>query len=328
MQPIISFLSPDSTEQRQAASIDAAFSALKAAGLDNVVNEFHPKIVAAIQNQNLDEFDALGGRLMDLASKNMSIPADQRKQEKAQEKAQEELVPQDQLVSTLNMLLGIADENNIDLPNAQLKQLAQLAETGSPRLGKEVAKLEGSLNELLKISRDESKDLVTLQDGTQVLRGAKTGTYYQGGSPISRGALNAEVFNEMAFAPTREVASAIPTIGQIAEKMQAPQIVDAVTQGRPGIYSIPEVVDVNKKEAAIKQARALYEAGDLRQATDILNSVDMAGMFPGPLSPDDARAYFDAGAESEMEQAEAKTVPSRKNGETIADYRKRIAQPK
>ncbi len=59
----------------------------------------------------------------------------------------------------------------------------------------------------------------------------------------------------------------------------------------------------------------------------------MANMLPGPLAPDDVKAYFDAGADmpSEVPEAESKettAIPKREKGESYTDYQKRIASKK
>jgi len=318
---LVSLLSSNSNLRSQVASLDAAIDTLKANGMDEQADMFRANLQQSIANKDIDSLKAYSSQLMAMNSKNMSVPVEQR----GKAKPQEEVVPQEELIANLNMLIGTADENNIDLPDAQLKQIAQLAQSNSPRLGKQIAGLESTINDLLKISREETKTLTTLQDGRQVLRGDKTGTYYQGGSPISRGAINASKLNEMAFEPARQAAGGVPIL--------PPQIVEAAVQGRPEVYSTPEVVNDNKKLNAIKAARAIYETGDVRGATDMLNSIGMANMLPGPLAPDDVKAYFDAGADmpSEVPEAESKettAIPKREKGESYTDYQKRIASKK
>lgn len=296
---LVSFLSPNSNLRSQVASLDAAIDTLKANGMNEQADMFRSNLQQSIANKDIDSLRAYSSQLMAMNSKNMSVPVEQR----GQAKPQEEVVLQDELVSNINMLIGTADENNIDLPDAQLKQIAQLAQSNSPRLGKEVAKLESSLNELLKISRDETKDRVTLQDGTQVLRGSKTGTYYQGGSPISRGAINASAFNEMMFAPTRQAAASMPMVGQISEEITAPQVIDAAIQGRPEVYTTGEAVEVQKPLVNVSNTPA--------PATGYMNVFDDSGnllrqqLIPGgPADLESQAAKQEAEVNKEKSQKE------------------------
>ena len=111
MESITSFLSPESTERGKAAAIDAAFSSLKAAGASSAVEEFYPKIVAAIKNKNLDEFDALEKRVLDFATKNMDVPAAAREGEA-------------QVATSIEQLLSTADSRNVSLPPALVANAA------------------------------------------------------------------------------------------------------------------------------------------------------------------------------------------------------------
>lgn len=283
MESITSFLSPESTERRKAATIDAAFSSLRAAGAVAAVDEFHPKIVAAIKSGNLDEFDALGGRLLDFATKNMDVPATAREGEV-------------QVAASMEQLLSTADSRNIPLPPALVANAANAFVKGDDKTLLSLAKsIETMLADNIKAQITEKKISTRLDDDSVVLIGETTKTRYDPtNAPIPSGNNNTELFSrfaEQAFTPTRDAMAGIPGIGSvITTQVEGVPVIPATQAGQVDIGAKPEAYasmerpalsSIEEKEDARKRVRDLYLSGDKDKALDLLNSAGGKGIFGG-----------------------------------------------
>lgn len=262
MESITSFLSPESTERRKAATIDAAFSSLRAAGAGAAVDEFYPKIVAAIRSGNLDEFDALGGRLLDFASKNMDVPAEAKAE-------------QNDMARSIGQLIPYADKQNIVIPQADLAATAKAF-----RSGDEVAKSAAANNlgkligDAIKIQQDEPKPLVRFEDGSTGYVGTQTLSRYNNrGEVIPFGNTNAEKFSELA---------------QVS-------LVPVEINANPQAYianQVPDFTSTQLKEQAIAEARDLYDQGNPVEAAQKLNAFGIRGTLGGAVSPNELVDIF------------------------------------
>jgi hypothetical protein len=295
MESITSFLSPESTERGKAAAIDAAFSSLRAAGASAAVEEFYPKIVAAIRNKDLDEFDALGERVLGFATKNMDVPAAAREGEA-------------QVVTSIEQLLSTADSRNVPLPPALVANAANAFAKGDDKTLLSLSKsIETMLANNIQAQITEEKIPTRLDDGSVVLIGKTTRTRYDStGAPIPSGNNNTEVFSgfaEQAFTPTREAMAGIPVIGSvITTQVDGSPLIPATQAGqidvgaRPEAYASmerPALSSIEQKEEARKRVRDLYLSGDKDGALDLLNSAGGKGLFGGDYKMDELDLMYD-----------------------------------
>lgn len=283
MESITSFLSPESTERGKAAAIDAAFSSLRAAGASAAVEEFYPKIVAAISNKDLDEFDALGERVLGFATKNMDVPAAAREGEA-------------QVAASIEQILSTADSRNVTLPPALIANAANAFVKGDDKTLLSLSKsIETMLADNIQAQITEDKIPTRLDDGSVVLIGKTTRTRYDPtNAPIPSGNNNTELFSrfaEQTFAPTRDAMAGIPGIGSvITTQFEGVPVVPATQAGqidigaRPEAYASmerPALSTIEQKEEARKKVRDLYQSGDKERALDLLNSAGGKGLFGG-----------------------------------------------
>lgn len=282
MESITSFLSPESTERRKAATIDAAFSSLRAAGAGAAVDEFHPKIVAAIKSGNLDEFDALGGRLLDFASKNMAIPAEAKAE-------------QNDMARSIGQALSLADQQNIVIPQADLAATAKAFLSGD-EVAKSAAanKLGKLIGDVIKIQQDEPKPLVRFEDGSTGYVGTQTLSRYNNrGEVIPFGNTNAEKFSELA------------------EKSLVPVEINANPQAYVA-NQVPDFTSTQLKEQAIAEARNLYDQGNPVEAAQKLNAFGIRGTLGGAVSPNELIEIFGERRIQETTPAPSNPAPVRK----------------
>ena len=296
MESITSFLSPESTERGKAAAIDAAFSSLRAAGANAAVEEFYPKIVAAIKNKNLDEFDALGERVLGFATKNMDVPVAAREGE-----------DQSNVARSIEQLVSVADSRNIAIPPAILNDAANAFVSKDQGAVAALANSIGSLVDAgMKVQQDEQKKQTQLTDGSIVLIGSQSGTRYDNmGNPIPSGNKNAEVFSgfaEKSFAPTRDVMASVPGLGDvITTQVGNVPVVPATQAGQidiganPEAYAatqVPDFTSTQLKEQAIAEARDLYDQGNPVEAAQKLNAFGIRGTLGGAVSPNELLDLF------------------------------------
>ena len=279
MESITSFLSPESTERGKAAAIDAAFSSLKAAGASSAVEEFYPKIVAAIKNKNLDEFDALGKRVLDFATKNMDVPAAAREGEA-------------QVATSIEQLLSTADSRNVSLPPALVANAANAFVKRDNKTLLSLSKsIETMLTDNIEAQITEKKIPTRLDDNSVVLIGETTRTRYDNTlNPIPSGNTNSELFASLAsesYSPQSKEIMAIMGGGNDlvgASAIGAPMQKQPDIGARPEAYASmerPTLSSIEEKEEARKRVRDFYQSGDKERALDLLNSAGGKGLFGG-----------------------------------------------
>lgn len=277
MESITSFLSPQSTERRKAATIDAAFSSLTAAGADGAVDEFYPKIVAAIKNGNLDEFDALGGRLLDIASKNMAVTADARTEK-------------NKVARSINQLIPLADEKNITIPSALLNDAAKAFVSKDQGALAELANSIGSLVDAgMKVQKDEAKPFVKFEDGSSGYLGTQTLSRYNNrGEVIPFGNTNADRFSKFA---------------QVS-------LVPVEINANPQAYAanqVPNPTSIQSKEKSFEEARSLYESGDRAAALNKLRALKAADVL-GDITDQSLDDYFRVTPSNTSASSTAETI--------------------
>lgn len=279
MESITSFLSPESTERGKAAAIDAAFSSLRAAGANSAVEEFYPKIVAAIANKNLDEFDALGERVLSFAAKNMDVPAEAREGES-------------QMAASIEQLLSTADSRNVTIPPALVANAANAFAKGDDKTLLSLSKsIETMLADNIEAQITEKKIPTRLDDNSVILIGETTRTRYDStNAPIPSGNKNSQLFASIAsdaYSPaSKEI---IATMGG-GDDLIGASTIGTPMQKQPDIGARPEAYasmerpalsSIEQKEEARKRVRDLYLSGDKNGALDLLNSAGGKGLFGG-----------------------------------------------
>jgi len=290
MESITSFLSPESTERGKAAAIDAAFSSLRAAGANAAVVEFYPKIVAAIKNKNLDEFDALGERVLGFATKNMDVPV------AAEEK-------EAQVATSIEQLLSIADSRNVPLPPALVANAASAFVTGDDKTLLSLSKsIETLLADNMQAQITEDKIPSRLDDGSVVLIGKTTRTRYDNTlNPIPSGNRNTQLFASLASESYSPQSKEIIAIMGGGNDLVGGSAIGAPMQKQPDIGARPEAyasmerpdfTSTQLKEQAIAEARDLYDQGNPVEAAQKLNAFGIRGTLGGAFSPNDLVDIF------------------------------------
>jgi hypothetical protein len=308
MESITSFLSPETTERGKAAAIDAAFSSLRAAGANAAVEEFYPKIVAAIENKNLDEFDALGERVLGFATKNMDVPAEGRE-------------AQNDAARSISQLASIADEKNITIPSALLNDAANAFVSKDQGALTGLAKSIGSLVDAgMKVQQDEQKIQKQLTDGGFVLIGDKSGTRYDNiGNPIPSGNKNSQLFASLASQAYSPQSKEIIAMMGGGNDLVGGSAIGAPMQTQPDIVAnpeayaamqVPDLDTIRRNTKANEEARVLYKSGDRLGALNILRALKARDIF-GDITDQTLDNYF-GGSPSNTPTPEAPAAPSKK----------------
>ena len=290
MESITSFLSPESTERGKAAAIDAAFSSLRAAGANAAVEEFYPKIVAAIENKNLDEFDALGERVLGFATKNMDVPAAAREGEA-------------QVATSIEQLLSTADSRNVPLPPALVANAASAFATGDDKTLLSLSKsIETMLADNMQAQITEEKIPSRLDDGSVVLIGKTTRTRYDNTlNPIPSGNRNAQLFASLASESYSPQSKEIIAIMGGGNDLVGGSAIGAPMQKQPDIGARPEAYasmerpalsSIEEKKEARQKVRDLYKSGDKEGALDLLNVAGGKGIFGGDYTMDELDVMY------------------------------------
>ena len=308
MESITSFLSPESTERGKAAAIDAAFSSLRAAGANAAVEEFYPKIIAAITSKNLDEFDALGERVLGFATKNMDVLAEGRE-------------AQNDTARSIEQLASIADEKNIKIPSALLNDAANAFVSKDQGALMGLAKSIGSLVDAgIKVQQDEQKIQKQLTNGGFVLIGDKSGTRYDNmGNPIPSGNKNSQLFASLASQAYSPQSKEIIAMMGGGNDLVGGSAIGAPMQTQPDIVAnpeayaatqVPDLDTIRRNTKANEEARVLYESGDRLGALNILRALKARDVF-GDITDQTLDDYF-GGSPSNTPTLEAPAAPSKK----------------
>ena len=193
----------------------------------------------------------------------------------------------DELAMRIQDSIALADERGIDLPNSDLSRLSSLVAKGDTKKASEqLAKVSSFIDKSLAIQTEEEKKPKVLADGTQIEIGSKSGTRYMGGQPVSKGAINSDVFNSMyQKEPKAETeAMGVPFVSQAPVALGQDYNVAPVE----GIVAQPEVytqgvqtapTSMEEKQITMRQAREAYNSGDDEEAVILMNAAGGKGLM-------------------------------------------------
>jgi len=208
----------------------------------------------------------------------------------------------DELAMRIQDSIALADERGIDLPNSDLSRLSSLVAKGdTKKASQQLAKVSSFIDKSLAIQTEEEKKPKVLADGTQIEIGSKSGTRYMGGQPVSKGAINSDVFNSMyqknASKQQEQFAgSGVPMVSSIPlEPSQQYQVASV-----EGVVAQPEVytqavqtapTSMEAKQIAMREASRAYKAGNDEEAVILMNSAGGKGLM-GVFTKDDLPTVF------------------------------------
>jgi hypothetical protein len=193
----------------------------------------------------------------------------------------------DELAMRIQDSIALADERGIDLPNSDLSRLSSLVAKGDTKKASEqLAKVSSFIDKSLAIQTEEEKKPKVLADGTQIEIGSKSGTRYMGGQPVSKGAINSDVFNSMyQKEPKAETeAMGVPFYSQAPVALVQDYNVDPVE----GIVAQPEVytqgvqtapTSMEEKQITMRKASEAYKAGNDEEAVILMNAAGGKGLM-------------------------------------------------
>jgi hypothetical protein len=196
----------------------------------------------------------------------------------------------DELAMRIQDSIALADERGIDLPNSDLSRLSSLVAKGDTKKASEqLAKVSSFIDKSLAIQTEEEKKTVDLEGGIQVQVGEKSGIRYIGGQPVSKGAVNSDVFNSMyqknASTQQEQFAEAgVPIVSSIPlEPSQQYQVAPV-----EGVVAQPEVyaqavqtapTSMEEKQIAMRKASEAYKAGNDEEAVILMNAAGGKGLM-------------------------------------------------
>jgi hypothetical protein len=204
-----------------------------------------------------------------------------------EEKEQTPEYSSDELAVRIQDSIALADERGIDLPNSDLSRLSSLVAKGDTKKASEqLAKVSSFIDKSLAIQTEEEKKPKVLADGTQIEIGSKSGTRYMGGQPVSKGAINSDVFNSMyQKEPKAETeAMGVPFVSQAPVALGQTYDVAPVE----GVVAQPEVytqgvqtapTSMEEKQITMRQAREAYNSGDDEEAVILMNAAGGKGLM-------------------------------------------------
>jgi hypothetical protein len=277
------------------AQAETAIEIMRKNGYIPQAEEFEGRIRNSIVNKNGEAF---GGTLKQLYAFQKKAPiATPETKEQPPEYGSEELAMR------IQDSIALADERGIDLPNSDLSRLSSLVAKGdTKKASQQLAKVSSFIDKSLAIQTEEEKKPKVLADGTQIEIGSKSGTRYMGGQPVSKGAINSDVFNSMyQKEPKAETeAMGVPFVSQAPVALGQTYDVAPVE----GVVAQPEVyaqatkpegeTGVPKATQYIVKARELLMNGKVQDAVDVLNGTNLASVYGGI---DDKNVYVILGIE-------------------------------
>ena len=229
-----------------------------------------------------------------------------------EEKEQTPEYSSDELAVRIQDSIALADERGIDLPNSDLSRLSSLVAKGDTKKASEqLAKVSSFIDKSLAIQTEEEKKPKVLADGTQIEIGSKSGTRYMGGQPVSKGAINSDVFNSMyqknASTQQEQFAEAgVPIVSSIPlEPSQQYQVTPV-----EGVVAQPEVYaqavqtapsSMEEKQIAMRKASEAYKAGNDEEAVILMNAAGGKGLM-GVFTTVDLPTVFGERGEKSQDQ--------------------------
>lgn len=223
----------------------------------------------------------------------------------------------DELAMRIQDTLSLADERVVDLPNSDLSRLSSFVAKGDTKKASEqLGKISTFIDNSLKIQTEEDKKPQVLADGTQIEIGSKSGTRYMGGQPVSKGAINSDVFNSMyqknAASQQKQFAEAgVPMVSSISlepsQQYQVAPVEGVVAQ--PEIYAqaVKEApTSMQEKQMSLRDAIKMYQSGDQQGALALVNASGGKGLM-GMVTLDELPGFLGI-----TDQVEAKQPPTEK----------------
>lgn len=291
------------------ATINSAqqkIAVLRAQGFSKAADVFEQDISRKIKN---NDFSTLGKDFENLGE----FYGENIKRERA--KGAEESPPEygsEDLAMRIQDTLSLADERVVDLPNSSLARLSSFVAKGdTKKASQQLGEISTFIDNALKTQTDETKKTVDLQDGTQVQIGEKSGIRYIGGQPVSKGAVNADVFNSMYQKESKAETEAlgIPFISQSSVAPQTYKV--APVEGfvaQPEIYAqaVKEApTSMEQKQIAMRKASEAYKAGNDEEAVILMNAAGGKGLM-GVFTTEDLPTVFGERGEKSQEQRDNK----------------------
>lgn len=239
-------------------------------------------IAGALQSGDMT---AIGSTIKSLDDYYYKAPKPQVATQKEKEQTPE--YSSEELAMRIQDSIALADERGIDLPNSDLSRLSSFVAKGDTKKASEqLAKVSSFIDKSLAIQTEEEKKPKVLADGTQIEIGTKSGTRYMGGQPVSKGAINSDVFNSMyQKEPKAETeAMGVPFVSQAPVALGQTYDVAPVE----GIVAQPEVytqgvqtapTSMEEKQITMRQAREAYNSGDDEEAVILMNAAGGKGLM-------------------------------------------------
>jgi hypothetical protein len=281
MESLQSLLSPNSNIKSTVAQAETAIKLMRTNGYNDQADLFENQIRNAIVNKNGKAFSGNVSQLFAFQKK-ASVPTP-----KVSEKEKPPEYSSDKLAMRIQDSIALADERGIDLPNSDLSRLSSLVAKGDTKKASEqLAKVSSFIDKSLAIQTEEEKKPKVLADGTQIEIGSKSGTRYMGGQPVSKGAINSDVFNSMyQKEPKAETeAMGIPFVSQAPVALGQDYNVAPVE----GIVAQPEVytqgvqtapTSMEEKQITMRKASEAYKSGNDEEAVILMNAAGGKGLM-------------------------------------------------
>lgn len=183
-------------------------------------------------------------------------------------------------------LLQRAQEMNIHFAPDQLSEMNKALSTGKEdRAGRIFSALQQQYDAVSKQQIEEDKKLVTLDDGSQVLIGQKTGTRYSpGGVPISSGARNTDYFNLTG----ERLGTGLTIPASDFDEGQG------AVFGSPAYAAkvAPDTTVYEKMKVDVGQARQLWMSGKPDEALDLMMAMKFNSPWGGPMDKETLRVMW------------------------------------
>jgi hypothetical protein len=222
----------------------------------------------------------------------------------------------DELAMRIQDSIALADERGIDLPNSDLSRLSSLVAKGDTKKASEqLVKVSSFIDKSLAIQTEEEKKPKVLADGTQIEIGSKSGTRYMGGQPVSKGAINSDVFNSMyqknASKQQEQFAGAgVPIVSSIplepSQQYQVAPVEGVVAQPEvytQGVQTAP--TSMEEKQITMRKASEAYKAGNDEEAVILMNAAGGKGLM-GAFTTVDLPTVFGERGEKPQDQKDNK----------------------
>jgi hypothetical protein len=274
-------------------------------------------IAGALQSGDMT---AIGSAIKSLDDYYYKAPKPQVSTKEEKEKTPE--YSSDELAVRIQDSIALADERGIDLPNSDLSRLSSFVAKGDTKKASEqLAKVSSFIDKSLAIQTEEEKKPKVLADGTQIEIGSKSGTRYMGGQPVSKGPVNANVFNSIyQKSPKAETeAMGVPFVSQAPVALGQTYDVAPVE----GVVAQPEVytqavqtapTSMEAKQIAVRKAAEAYKAGNDEEAVILMNSAGGKGIM-GVFTTEDLSTVF-----GERKQKEPKPEDNKSKTKSGTSY--------